>query len=208
MLRLIGSPDAARCQDAAQWAAAESYGCTVLADGSRVTIRPITPDDRPLELAFVRGLSRQTRYQRLLSARDLAPDELRRLVEIDRSREQALIATVTMDDGSEDQVGVARYVRDSRDGGEAEVAIVVADAWQRRGLGDALLRALFQEARADGIELLYGITQFTNRGMLRLAQRLGFRVAHQPGDATLMRIARTMEPRWMERRRAVAGVGG
>ena len=57
-----------------------------LRDGAPISIRPIRPDDMGIELAFLRGLSRETRYQRLLSSRDLLPGELRRLTQIDYLR--------------------------------------------------------------------------------------------------------------------------
>ena len=68
-----------------------------LRDGTPVTIRPIRASDLPLEQAFVVGLSPATRYQRLLSGRNLLPGELRRLTDIDYAREMALIALATID---------------------------------------------------------------------------------------------------------------
>lgn len=160
----------------------------VLPDGTDFTIRPIRASDKALELAFLRGLSRESRYQRLLSRRDLLPGELRRLTEIDPAREMALIATID-GDGGEEQIGVARYVKDADRA--AEMAIVIGDAWQRRGLGEKLLRALIDAAADAGVDTLTGITLSTNLGMLRLAKKLGFDLRYQPGDATVMRLTRT-----------------
>lgn len=160
-----------------------------LHDASGLTIRPIRGGDKGLELAFLRGLSRASRQQRLLSGRDLLPGELRRLTEIDPQREMALIATIRDCDGGEQQIGVARYVKDGDD--SAEMAIVIADAWQRRGLGEKLLRALLDAAAGAGIGTLTGTAFSTNLGMLRLAQKLGFALRYQPGDATLMQLTRT-----------------
>ena len=163
----------------------------VLRDGTEFTIRPIRADDKALELAFLRGLSRESRYQRLLSSRDLLPGELRRLTEIDPEREMALIATIRACDGGERQIGVARYVLD--DSGEAEIAIVIGDAWQRRGLGEKLLGALIETAADAEVATLTGLTFSTNLGMLRLAKKLGFALRYQPGDATLMRMTRAAQ---------------
>jgi acetyltransferase len=164
--------------------------CTdALRDGTEFTIRPIRAGDKGLELAFLRGLSRESRYQRLLSRRDLLPGELRRLTEIDPAREMALIATIRDADDGEEQIGVARYVKD--DDGAAEMAIVIGDAWQRRGLGEKLLQALIDAASDAGVGTLAGITFSTNLGMLRLAKKLGFDLRYQSGDATLMRLTRT-----------------
>ena len=162
----------------------------VLRDGTDLTIRPIRADDKGLELAFLRGLSRESRYQRLLSARDLLPGELRRLTEIDPAREMALIATIRDGNGGERQIGVARYVKDADD--TAEMAIVIGDAWQRRGLGEKLLQALIDAAADADIDTLTAVTFSTNLGMLRLAKKLGFGLRYQPGDATLMRLTRTI----------------
>ena len=160
-----------------------------LADGTPIAIRPIRATDKKIELEFLRGLSRETRYQRLLSARDLLPGELRRLTEIDYDREMALIATISTDDGAlEQEIGVARYVRDA-DGDSAEFAIVIGDCWQRRGLGEMLLSNLIAAAADASVKTLTGITLSTNLAMLRLAKKLRFALKYQPGDATLMRLS-------------------
>jgi GNAT superfamily N-acetyltransferase len=111
-----------------------------LRDGTPLMIRPIHANDFGLELDFILGLSRQSVYQRLLSPRKLHALEIRRLVRIDYARELALIATTTVD-GKLRQVGVARYAPEP-DSSTCDIAIVIADAWQGRGLGKLLLRAL------------------------------------------------------------------
>src|SRR5262245_10593639 len=103
------------------------------ADGTVVTLRPIEAGDFDLEQAFVTSLSAATAYKRLLSARSLSVDEIRRFTEIDPECEFALIAT-TAHDGKERQVGVARYVKEGCSE-EAEFAIVLSDDWQGRRLG-------------------------------------------------------------------------
>jgi RimJ/RimL family protein N-acetyltransferase len=165
----------------------------VLSDGTLVSIRPIRAADKKIELEFLRGLSRQTRYQRLLSMRDLLPGELERLTDIDYDHEMALIATIRAnDDGTESEIGVARYVRDADEGGGAEFAIVIGDCWQRRGLGHKLLTNLIATARDAGVRKLTGITLSTNLAMLRLAKKLGFALRYHPGDASLMRVTLTL----------------
>jgi len=124
---------------------------TWLNDGTAVRIRPIRATDKRLELAFLNGLSRETRYQRLFSSRDLLPGELRRLTEIDYDNEMALIATIDRD-GAPEQIGVARYVKTGKT--TAELAIVVADCWQRHGVGTRLLEALVEHAGEAGIHTL------------------------------------------------------
>jgi acetyltransferase len=163
---------------------------TWLDDGTAVVVRPIRATDKRRELTFLNGLSRATRYQRLLSSRNLLPGELRRLTEIDPEREMALIATIAPE-RDELQIGVARYVK--TDATTAEIAIVVADCWQRHGVGTRLLEALIEQASEAGVRALEGLSLSTNLGMLRLAKKLGFTLAYQPGDATLMRVSLALQ---------------
>ena len=158
-------------------------------DGATITIRPIDADDMALERRFLNGLSEQTRYQRLFSTRRLLPGELERLTHIDYDHEMALIAT-TFVHGIEQEIAVARYVKESD--GDADFAIVVADAWQRSGLGEKLLRSLIDSARLAGIARVTGITLATNVGMQRLARKLGFDLRRDAADATLTRLVKVL----------------
>jgi acetyltransferase len=164
-----------------------------LRDGTRLRTRPIAPQDRRRHWRFACSLSLQTRYQRLMSPRRLLPDEQRRMVEIDYRQEMALVATAEID-GEERILGVARYVReaagdnDMRLAAAAEFAIVVADAWQRRGIGMLLLGRLRQVAQDAGVRQLAGLTLATNTGMIGLGRRLGFDISREQGDWTVKRV--------------------
>jgi len=167
-----------------------------LPDGMAMRTRPIAPADRRRHWRFLCSLSLQTRYQRLMSARGLLPGELRRMVELDYRREMALVATAEID-GEERILAVARYVRDAADGGAAggdrlapaaEFAIVVTDAWQRRGIGGLILERLRQVALDAGVRQLAGLTLATNRPMISLARRLGFEISHEHDDWTVKRV--------------------
>jgi len=157
------------------------------ADGTTVAIRPIAVDDFELELAFTQGLSRVSGYRRLLSSRRLSRAEIERLVRVDGDCEVALIAT-TRHSGRERQVGVARFVREGC-GETAEIALVVADAWQGRGLGRRLLRGLIASARRRGVRRLVGTTLSDNVAMLALARALGFETAMERGLAMLTNVS-------------------
>jgi L-amino acid N-acyltransferase YncA len=160
----------------------------LLADGTPVRIRPIRADDLAMHTAFVAGLSVKTGYARLLSPRMPQPDELRRMTDIDYQRELALIAT-TVADGSEQQMGVARYVRGREaDAATAEFAIVVGDAWQHRGLAERLMRKLIAAAAQAGVGQLADFTLYDNFAMLSLARKLGFKLQRDPADAKLTRL--------------------
>lgn len=149
-----------------------------------MTLRPLRPDDRDIELAFVSGLSAETRHDRLLGgAINITREYIERLVSVDFSRNMALAATAMLD--GETLLGVARYVRD-REGDAAEFAIVVADAWHGRGIGYRLLGKLIDAARRHGVERLYGDILAINRPMLGLVSKLGFKLSRHE-DATLTR---------------------
>src|SRR5258707_14488990 len=95
-------------------------------DGRPVTIRPMRAADFELERAFVDGLSPANGYERAMSTRRPSDEEVRHFTDIDPKRELALIA-VTVADGKQRQVGVARYVKDEHTPGGAEFAILLAD---------------------------------------------------------------------------------
>ncbi len=160
-----------------------------LADGTAVCLRPIRADDLAMHTAFVHGLSPQTGYARLLSPRVPEADELRHMTDVDYVHELALIATAQVD-GVDRQLGVARYVRgetpDSAD--TAEFAIVIADAWQHRGVATLLLKKLIAAATDAGVKQLADITLFDNRGMLALARKLGFSTTRDAGHANVTRL--------------------
>lgn len=156
------------------------------ADGTAVTIRPIRAADLALEFEFASALSFRTRYQRLMSARTLTIEELRRFTEIDPERELALIATVRAE-GRERQVGVVRYVREASPE-RAEIAIVLADDWQGRGLGTRLLLGLIAAASDAGVRCLTGTALSTNEAVLALGRKLGFRLAADARTATVTNL--------------------
>lgn len=157
-----------------------------LPDGTPLQVRPIRPNDLELERDFIAALSSQTGYQRLMSARRPPPEELWRFTHIDYDHELALVACAQID-GRPRMLGVARFVRDST-GRDADFAIVVADAWQGRGLGALLLDRLVRAARTFGAQQLSGITMSSNTRMLALAKRLGFEVARDRQDATVTNL--------------------
>jgi len=165
-----------------------------LKDGTAITLRPIRPEDAEIEQAFVRNLSDESRYFRFMdSVRELSPRTLKHFTQIDYDFHMALIA-VEDRNGNDVQVAVARYVAHA-DRSRCEFAIAVADGWQRRGLGTALMRALMSAARAAGIEIMYGDVLSSNHWMLHMTSRLGFTAHFDDGDPRLMRVeARLLEP--------------
>lgn len=162
-----------------------------LRDGANITIRPIRPEDAAIETAFVRELSEESRYYRFMDLlRELPPNMLTHFTEVDYDRHMALIVTA-LEAGAEKQIAVARYVL-MPDGRSCEFAIVVADAWQRRGVATLLMLELLSAARARGIERMFGEVLPGNHKMLAFTHKLGFSAAFQPDDMRLMRVEKLL----------------
>jgi RimJ/RimL family protein N-acetyltransferase len=123
--------------------------------------------DGPELRRFFCRLSPETIYRRFHSP-ITRPEQAhpRFLLDIDHHDREAVVAVV---DG--EIVGVARYVR-SPGMGSAEVAVVVADAWQRQGIATRMITALAGLAAAAGIERFTMTMQADNRPVLRLMGRL------------------------------------
>src|SRR4051812_40065046 len=118
-----------------------------LADGTAISIREIRADDKELLARGHAQLSEQTQLRRFLGAKPrLTASDLRYLTEVDGANHYAVVAI-----SGRDIVGVARWVRLVDDPEEAEVAVVVGDPLQGKGLGKILARNLADAARARGI---------------------------------------------------------
>ncbi len=147
-----------------------------LPDGTDVTLRPVRPEDAAMEAEFVRNLSPEARYMRFMTAlSELPQDRLARFTQIDYDREMALVATVQRA-GVEQEVGAARYYTNP-DGESCEFALVVADAWQKRGIGSQLMDRLMRVAAARGLRYMSGEVLASNASMLALMRGLGFSVS-------------------------------
>jgi acetyltransferase len=154
-------------------------------DATGIVIRPMLPRDTGLQRDFFRDLSAESRYNRFMAQVNNAPEALiERLAAVDHVRHLALLA-VAMDGGRAVMIGEARYVVDDRDATTCELAIAVADAWQRRGIGRALLHRLQRQAAASGICRMVAETLIGNRGMIGLARSAGFAVRASREDARL-----------------------
>ena len=150
---------------------APSWECdAVLSDGAAVHIRTISPDDGPRLVAFHSHLSPDTVYLRFFGAHPrLSPAEIERFTHVDGRGRVALVATL-----NEDIIGVARYDRSETNPREAEVAFVISDDHQGRGLGTLLLEQLAAHARAGGIGVFRAQTLPHNAPMLDVFRRAGF----------------------------------
>lgn len=168
-----------------------------LADGRKVTVRPVLPQDFGLEQQFVRDLGQETRYRRfLMGSAELPVSVLESFTQVDYCNQLALIAETFDEDGHERQIADARYVVIPSDPAEgavvAEFALVIDDAWQRQGLGMTLMTTLMGAARGNGVTRIEGDVLATNNGMLTLVRRLGFAVTRHPEEGRLRKVIREL----------------
>ena len=142
-----------------------------LADGAALAIRPIAPTDKLALTRTFDRLSEESRYRRFFSPKQhLSDAELAYLTELDHSDREAFVA---IDPESADCVGVARYTRSTAVPDRAELAVVVADDWQRRGVGRVLLERLTVHARQQGIRCFSARMKAFNQGALAAIAGLG-----------------------------------
>jgi GNAT superfamily N-acetyltransferase len=123
-----------------------------LPDGASILIRPIRADDKRMLEDGLRHLSDESVHRRFLTLkRSFSRAELRYLTEVNGRDHVALVAEYP-GDAVRRLIAVARFVRLAEDPTAAEAAIVVADDWQRRGVGTLLTEHLAEEARRAGIK--------------------------------------------------------
>ncbi len=148
-------------------------------DGTSVTIRPIRPEDEPLMVNFHGMLSEQSVYLRYFNMMQLsqrvAHERLSRLCFIDYNLAMALVVDRKIPQTIEHEIiAVGRLTKLS--GSRAEFAIVVADQFQRQGLGVELLSRLVQIGRDEKLRLIRADILPENRAMQRVSEKLGFRL--------------------------------
>jgi acetyltransferase len=153
-----------------------------LADGTPVTIRPIRPEDESLMINFHKSLSEETvhlRYFGFLKDESLITHErLARICFSDYDREIALVTeTIQTDRNRRQIIAVARLIK-AHCANEAELAIVISDDWQGKGLGTKLLGDLLTIGRTEGLERIVGYVLPENYVMQRICNKLGFEVRY------------------------------
>lgn len=153
-----------------------------LADGTVIAIRTMQPDDAVIEQDFVRSLSPRSRAMRFFSpVKELSAAALKKFTHTDFPNEMALVATIH-EDGSEREIGVARYAPGTGSA-QVEFAVVVADDWQGKGIATELLRHLFGIAAEVGVQSIEGRILRENKPMLELARKFGFSIRRDKEDA-------------------------
>ncbi|MDD5287695.1 MAG: GNAT family N-acetyltransferase [Dehalococcoidales bacterium] len=144
-------------------------------DGRNVLLRPIRPEDEPMEHELIAGLSPESsRFRFFYIIKDISHDMLSRFCNIDYSREIAIIAEYGSG-GKRRNAGVGRLIIQP-DGETAEFATLVADDFQAVGLGHKLTDMLIGIAQEKGLKTMYGIILRDNARMIGLARSLGFKI--------------------------------
>ncbi len=147
-------------------------------NGQEIIMRPIRPEDEPLEMQMIEYLSKQTLYLRFFGqVPKISHEWLSRFTHIDYDREMAIIAELE-EDGEKKMIGVVRIIQDPF-GETAEYAILVADPWQGQGLGGLLTDFILEIARDKGLQRIYATLLASNDRMLNLFKRRGFRVKRE-----------------------------
>lgn len=141
-----------------------------LADGAALRLRPIRPDDEPRLVELFKRLSPRTVYQRFFRVYDRLPEHwYHHFANVDYRTRLALVAE---EQGARASLrAVARY-EPGEAPGTTEIAMVVEDGWQRRGLGALLLDALLAAAEARGLRRFTADVLADNRPMLRVLSHL------------------------------------
>jgi GNAT superfamily N-acetyltransferase len=144
-----------------------------LNNGTHVLIRPLHPQDRQLEFQFIGQLSAEsfrTRFFGVIGPADVSL--LDQMMDVDYRTRSAYIAMIH-ENGLLREVGISRYAV-AADAQQCDCAVVVADRWQRQGVGTLLMQHLIVAARQNGFKKMMSVHQSNNFGMHRLARSLGF----------------------------------
>jgi acetyltransferase len=148
--------------------------------GRYVLVRPIRPEDEPAHRRFIARLTPEDlRFRFLGVTRDIPPQEMARLVQIDYDREMAFIAVAPDENDVDETLAVARTVT-TPDTATTNFAIIVRSDLKRSGLGTAMLRKLIAYCLKRGIREVIGQVLASNQAMLALGRKLGFEIAPIP----------------------------
>lgn len=160
-------------------------------DGTPFVVRPIRPEDETMLADFHAQLSEETVYRRYFSVMRLetrvSHERLAQRCLIDYHNEIALVAIHRDGSGMDHLAAVARLIRID-EAKKAEVAFVVADKYQRHGLGTFLLQRIIEIARKEGFSTLEAIVLTENSSMKDLLRRAGFKFLAPAGTEMVTRL--------------------
>ena len=147
-----------------------------LKDGTQIFFRPVKPTDEPAMSEMLYSLSRESVRTRYFTYTMTFPHRaVQQLTNIDYRNDLAIVGCVPSPSGQE-IVAVAQYYLDPQTG-SAEIAFLVQDEWQKRGMGTFLLEYLAQTARQRGVKRFYAKVLPTNRPMLNIFHNSGYNVS-------------------------------
>lgn len=157
----------------------EKYSRAILLKSGQVArLRPIRPEDEPMEARMLGKISRESLYFRFFGfVPTVTHDFITRFTNIDYDREMAIIAVVE-EAGVEKMIGVVRIISDAW-GESAEYAILVSDEWQGQGLGSQATDYIIEIAQEMGIKKLFATVLASNKAMLGLFEKKGFSVERE-----------------------------
>ncbi|OEF10537.1 bifunctional acetate--CoA ligase family protein/GNAT family N-acetyltransferase [Vibrio genomosp. F10] len=160
-----------------------------LKDGTEILLRPILPEDEPLHAEFIHKVSKDDLYKRFFTdVGEFNHEALANFTQIDYDREMAFVA-VTYTAGNPTIIGVSRALINHQNS-DAEFAILIRSDLKGIGLGKILMGKIIQYCKDKGTAQISGMTMPTNRGMLTLAQKLGFELDVQFSDGTADMVLR------------------
>jgi acetyltransferase len=148
-----------------------------LADGTRVLVRPLRPEDAALYPEFIAHVTAEdARLRFFITIRELSDERIAELTHLDHARAMAFIA---IEEASGKMLGVVRLHLDA-DAKAGEYAVIVRSALKGRGLGWLLMLRIIEYARTIGLERVHGQVLAENTTMLRMCAELGFHVEDEP----------------------------
>lgn len=143
--------------------------------GLNLLLRPVKLSDEHLLKDFFYSLSNDSLYRRFISTRvDMHHDRLQPFVVIDYTKEMVILAVLEQEE-KELIVGMAQYLIDEN-AHSAEVAFVVRDDYQGKGIGAVLLSYITYLAKKSGLLGFTAAVLMENRQMLQLFEKMGFNI--------------------------------
>jgi acetyltransferase len=162
-----------------------------LPDKTPVLLRPIKPEDEPMWFDLLGSCSRESIYMRFRYMFHWKSHEVAsRYCFIDYDREIAIVAEIT-ENGERRLLGVGRMVSDP-DQETVEYAILIADAWQNRGLGGILTDYCIEIAREWGMKTMTAQTTADNHRMIAVFRKRGFKIGQDP-SSSLVEVTKTLQ---------------
>jgi acetyltransferase len=159
----------------------------LLPDGKQVLLRPIKPEDEPLEHELLSSLSEATMRARFFSIiKDISHEMLIRYCNIDYDREMAIVAEVRENEKRK-LIGIGRLIVD-REFKSGEFAVLVHDNYQGKGLGFKLVDVLIGIAEEKGLGRIYGEILTENEKMIAVCKKLGFTIEAADEEMTTVNL--------------------